>query len=305
MHADDQIRQEALAWAVQTGDPAFADWESFTAWLEAAPAHAEAYDAVAAAVADAAEALASVPEPANDQGERPARWWRSWKGGALQAAVAVAMLVGVWSISGSDQLYVTAPGEIELVELADGSTIALAGDSRIELTGDRSARLLQGQALFTVVHNEADPFVLIAGDDRLVDAGTIFDVKLGSEGLVLGVSEGAVVFNPQDQAVRVDAGNQLVSEAGVALQLGPVDLAQVGEWREGRLTFELASLDTVAQDLTRATGIVFSAAPGGRQNQTVSGSLLIAPVKAEPRMLEDLLDVRVRQIGDGWEIAER
>ena len=305
MHADDQIRHDALAWAVQTGDPAFAEWDDFIAWLEADPAHLAAYEAVAAAVTDAADALAAVPEPANDDGAEPAWWWHSWKRGIVPAALAVAALAGVWSVSGNQQLYETAPGETELVELADGSTITLAGGSRVELTGDRAARLLQGQALFTVVHNEADPFVLLAGNDRLVDAGTVFDVKLGAEGLVLGVSEGAVVFNPQGQDVRVDAGNQLVSVAGAAVELGAIDPSQVGEWRAGRLTFDLASLDVVAQDLTRATGIAFTVARASGQRHTVSGSLLIAPVENDPRVLEDLLDVRVRRTGEGWELAER
>ena len=40
MPHDDQIREQALAWAVRTGDPEFADWEGFTCWLEENPAHA-------------------------------------------------------------------------------------------------------------------------------------------------------------------------------------------------------------------------------------------------------------------------
>jgi len=303
MHDEDHIRAEALAWAVRTGDPAFADWETFTLWLEADPAHALAYDRVSVAVADAANALAAAPV-ANDDRPVPKRWWT---GGAVAAALAGVLMVSLWNGPQGSTIVATAPGETELIALDDGSTITLAGGTRIELTdgNDREARLLEGQALFTVVHDDSDPFVLLAGEDRLVDVGTIFDVKLGRAGIVLGVSEGAVVFNPDGQNEQVDAGEFLLRRAGSdELELGLIDPAQVGEWTDGRLTFDMANLDVVAEDLTRATGLAFTAVEG-RQGHTVSGSLLTAPVKDNPRVLEALLDVRVRRVGEGWEIAER
>lgn len=306
MHDEDSIRAAALAWAVRTGDPAFTDWDGFTTWLEADPAHVRAYDPIAAAVADAAQALAAAPV-ANDDLPAPSRWWRGWTGGAVAAALAGVLVFSLWNSSQGSTIVATAPGETELIALDDGSTIMLAGGTRIELPAgeQREARLLEGQALFTVVHDDSDPFVLLAGDDRLVDVGTIFDVKLDAGGIALGVSEGAVVFNPQGQDVQVDAGELLVRRAGSAeVELGLIDMAQVGEWTQGRLTFDMASLDEVAQDLTRATGISFIAVPG-RAGHTVSGSLLTAPVSRDPRALAGLLDVRVRQVGEGWEIRER
>lgn len=303
MHDEDHIRAEALAWAVRTGDPAFAEWDAFTLWLEADPAHALAYDRVAGAVADAADALAARPV-ANDDAPAPRRWWA---GGAVAAALAGVLMFSLWNGPQGSTIVTTAPGETELIALDDGSTITLAGGTRIELTdgNDREARLLEGQALFTVVHDDSDPFVLLAGEDRLVDVGTIFDVKLGRGGIVLGVSEGAVVFNPDGHNEQVDAGEFLLRRAGSDdVEMGQIDLAQVGEWTQGRLTFDMASLDVVAEDLTRATGLVFTAT-AGRTGRTVTGSLLTAPVKDNPRMLEALLDVRVRQVGEGWEIAER
>ena len=48
------MRDQAVMWAVAVNDPGFADWDGFTAWLEADAAHAEAYDhaVLAAAAAD-------------------------------------------------------------------------------------------------------------------------------------------------------------------------------------------------------------------------------------------------------------
>ncbi|MFC3099865.1 FecR family protein [Altererythrobacter lauratis] len=303
MQADEQIRDQALSWALRTGDPAFADWEAFTAWLEADPAHAAAYDAVAAAVADAAEVLAAAP--ANDDAPLLSVARRRWMGGAIAAALAVVALVGVLNRPGGAELYETAPGETQLIALADGSTIELAGGTVLEMpegTSTREAVLREGQALFTIVHNDADPFVLLAGADRLVDAGTVFDVKLGQSGLTLGVSEGAVIYNPAAANLRVDAGNGLVARPGRAPVVAALAPELVGEWREGRLTFDMAPLREVAEDLTRATGIAFTARPGGR-DQAISGSIVLAPVLADPRSLEGLLGVSLTRRGDGWEIA--
>ena len=64
-----ELREAALDWLVRTNDPEFDGWDEFTAWLEADPAHADAYRANADAYlaelerldAYAEQVLASVP----------------------------------------------------------------------------------------------------------------------------------------------------------------------------------------------------------------------------------------------------
>lgn len=302
---DDPIREEALTWAVRAGDLSFADWDGLTAWLEANPAHSAAYAAITAAVADAGQALQLAAN--DDAPAAPPRWTRRWLGGAVAAALVGALVFSLWGGPGGGERFETAPGETMLVTLDDGSTITLAGGTSLELPAgaDREARLLAGEALFTIVHNDADPFVLIAGEQRLVDAGTVFDVRLGQRGLTLAVAEGAVIYDPQGAGVMVRPGQLLTSGAGAGeIVLGTIAPEQVGEWQDGRLTFELAPLETVAEDLTRATGIAFTARAASA-DYAVSGSLLTGPVEADPRSLAALLNVAVRPVGGGWELAER
>jgi len=305
MPHDDKIREQAVAWAVRTGDPEFSDWESFTSWLEENPAHAEAYDHFAAAAADAAEDMPPVPDAANDEEPAPARVSRRWVGGAIAASLAVLALVGVWR-SGDDRYMVeTAPGELRSVALSDGSEISLSGGTRLELDSNapRFARLEEGQALFTIRHDDADPFILEVGEDTLVDAGTIFDVRRTASAMTVAVAEGAVIFNPSAQNVHLAPGDVLTSAVGSDdYTLGSVPLDRIGEWREGRVTFENASLAEIAAELARATGIAFRADPGGA-GQAVSGSILVAPLREDPRALGPLLGVVVRPAGDGWVIA--
>jgi transmembrane sensor len=301
MTRDERMEDEAIAWAVRTGDPAFADWDAFTAWLAADPAHAGAHDRVQAGLADVT-ALDLPPPAGNDDGEEePASpSWRRWL--ALAASVALVAVFGYAQWRGGSYSVETAPGEMRTVALADGSSVTLAGGTRLAVARSdaRSVRLEEGEALFSVRHNAAHPFVVRAGGQELVDAGTVFNVAHDGGEMVVAVAEGAVVVNPAGKSVRLGPGQQLaVADRTTAYRMGTIALQRVGEWREGRLTFDGAALSAVAADLTRATGLTFVAAPAVA-GRTVSGSVLVAPVKADPQGLGELFGVRVRRDGERW-----
>jgi len=308
MPHDDYIREQALDWAVRSADPAFTDWDAFTRWLGQDPAHARAYDEVALAVADAAEALAAAPPVANDDAppaandDAPATTRRRWLIGGLAASVALVAAL-TFALARHDRYTVeTAPGETRTVALSDGGSVALAGGTRLEFDrdDDRYARLERGQAVFTVRHDEARPFAVLAGEDRLVDAGTVFEVEYGAGGMQVAVSEGLVVFNPGKQDVRIEPGHML-TRRGDDYRLTAVSADQIGEWRQGRVAFDGAPLDLVAARLSRLTGIDFRAEAGA--GGTVSGSVLIAPLRKDPQSLGRLLGAQVRREGDHWTIA--
>lgn len=302
MPHDATIRDEALGWAVRAGDPEFAEWEAFMLWLEADPAHAAAYDEISAALADAAETVSLPQAPANDDASVAVPLVRRrWFVGGLAASLALVLGIGVWRATDSRYAVETAPGEFRTVALADGGSVELSGDTRLLLDADdpRFARLEGGQALFSIRHDEANPFAVAVGEDRLVDAGTVFDVRFEGGGMQVAVAEGLVVFNPATQNVLVRPGHMLRRRAGSQdYALSEISPAQVGEWREGRLTFEGAPLSHVAAELSRMTGSRFAAAPSGAR--TFSGSILIDPVRKDPRSLGALLGAQVRRQDGGW-----
>ncbi|MFC0686226.1 FecR family protein [Novosphingobium clariflavum] len=308
---DDAIRDQAARWAVLTGEPGFEDWEGFMQWLEADPAHARAYDAVSAAVAQAAELAAQAPEPvtpaANDDDtdhSAHAAPRRFWLGSAVAASLAVIGSLWVWHGSSRDLYTVeTAPGQMRSLDLENGTRVDLAGATviRLDRKDARYAELDTGQALFTVRHDAARPFHVEAGDATLVDLGTVFDVTREGAHLSVGVAEGAVGYNPKAENLRLAPGDRLVAEAG-AVTLDKVPASQVGEWREGRLTFDAAPLREVADRLSRATGIAFAARPGAEM--AISGSILVTPVRDDPQMIGALLGLDVRREGDRWMIGK-
>lgn len=302
MASDRTILDEATAWAVRTSEPAFDAWEDFTDWLEQAPEHAAAYDHVMAAVEDGRAILDALPanEIDAEAGRRP-RWIAS----AIAACLALVAVLWIWQIDGATTTYVTAPGEMRSIALSDGSTIVLAGDTELVVNQDREryARLERGRALFEIRHDGSSPFHLAVGEATLVDAGTVFDVNVLAREIGVGVSEGAVIYNPSQQNARVEPGQMLTfaTNSG-AYRIADLPIDQVGEWREGRLTFRDAPLADVATDLSRASGIDYRVS-GARSGQRISGSITIESLRSNPASLGPLLGLKVDRRDDAWILA--
>ena len=172
----------------------------------------------------------------------------------------------------------TAAGEHRTVRLADGSSIEINGASAIMLDKDRPrfARLESGEAMFHVVHNDRDPFVVEAGPARIVDLGTAFNVVRGERRTSVAVSEGVVLYNPHRDKVRVAAGQAIDTRDGDVTppNVRPVDIANVGGWRTGLLVYTDASLASVAEDLRRTAGMDVRVSPEAA-GQSFRGALIV------------------------------
>ena len=247
--------EQAVQWIVRTRDPAFDDWDAFTAWLEESPANARAYDALALADAEFADHLAAQPEKAE-----PAPAAQPTRRSALIFALAASVvgMIGYSALTtGPDPVtYQTAAGERRTLTLADGSRIDMNGSTRLIVEGERLARLERGEALFTVVHDEDDPFVVESRGARIVDVGTVFNVIRTDEALDLAVGEGEVIYNPDGEAVRLPAGTALhAADIANQVRVRETSRAAVGAWRQGRLVYDGATLELVAADLGRNLGM--------------------------------------------------
>lgn len=299
---EDKIGAEAIAWTIRTGEPDFAEWEVFAAWLEADPRHAARYYALQGD-ADELAALIPPPEPVRAAPRRLAR--RGWLAGAVAATLAGVVGVSVLQTRPDPFVVETAPGGRRTVTLADGSRIALNGGTRLTLDrGDqRYAVIDRGEALFTVRHDPARPFKVKVGADELIDVGTVFDVIRSDGKTWVGVAEGALIFNPRNEAVPLPAGRALSTSDGVAdVQVGDIATTSVGSWQRGQLDFAGAPLADVAAALSRATGVRFTVVPA-LAARTFRGTIALADLRQDPARLEPLLGVAMRRTPGGWEIA--
>lgn len=299
----DRMREQAVIWAVAVDDPGFADWDGFTAWLEADPAHAEAYDHAVLAAAAADDGL-RVSAPVIRTQPVPRRRVVQWLGGAVAASLVAVAGVQVFQERAQPYAVETGAGETRVIALADGSKMALNGGTRVMLdrADARRATLERGEALFTVVHDDSDPFVVHAGGAEIVDLGTVFNVVREPHETRVAVSEGVVAYNPRAENVRLSPGQTLVDADGV-VRIGRAELADIGGWRAGRLVYDGASLSTVAADLARATGTRVSVDPAIAP-RPFTGVIALPADRAEfVAGLGPLLDVEVRTGTQGATLA--
>lgn len=301
------IVEEAIGWTVRLRDASADEWRAFTDWLEADPAHAAAYDEVQQTDAVLGQ-LPPRPRPViagQPPVHAPVRSRRGWLvGGGLAAAVAGTIATVLVQAPAAYALE-TRPGETRSVQLADGSRIELNGGSRLVLdrNNERLATLERGEALFTVVHDEARPFEVRVGDDVLKDIGTVFAVLHEAGATEVAVSEGAVLYNPKGEAVRIDPGRKLSDAGGDQIVLAQVDPATVGGWRDRRLSYTGASLTRVASDLRRNLGVPVQVDPA-LEGRRFTG---LVQLDGRPELvferLSALLGVRAVRSSGGWTLT--
>lgn len=168
----------------------------------------------------------------------------------------------------------TKPGEMRVVELADGSSIQLSGGSRVEVTlgpDGREARLEAGEAYFDVTHDPSKPFTVRAGATDVRILGTAFDINLTRGQVSLAVYRGAVRF------AGASAGRQVV-KAGYRTRFhqGRIDTPvhfdpTQPDWRLGWLDTAGMKLGDLVEVLDRQSGPFIAPPPPALAGIAVSG----------------------------------
>ena len=90
-----------------------------------------------------------------------------------------------------------------VVELREGSSLELSKDF---LKGERRAKL-KGSGKFTVIHDEAHPFIIDVEGLEVYDIGTIFDIQTLEDTVKVIVYEGAVELRVNNQTLAMEAGD--------------------------------------------------------------------------------------------------
>ena len=263
----------ALQWlSVLHNAPGAADQQRFSRWLMADPAHAEAYaqaqvmwelseePAARLAAEDSVklDALLKVMDaPVSTLRHALPRW-----SATLAMAACLVMMVGVglgWQPQrwlddrGAD--YVSAPGQLKTVILADESQVTLDADSAIAVhfaNGERHVQLRRGAAFFQVTHT-GEPFVVDGGRGETRVLGTQFEVRLQPEGAQVTVLSGRVgVKAAADSPQQVLTAGQRVSyDQTHTTAPKPVDSESQLAWRQGWLNYYRTPLADVINDLSR------------------------------------------------------
>ncbi|HEY5794623.1 MAG TPA: FecR family protein [Bosea sp. (in: a-proteobacteria)] len=253
------IDDAAVAWFVRLHDEqaSTADRAAFADWLAGDPAHVEAWNELERIWGGlgAVGGAGRMTTPSAAVGRR-APHLRPWRRLAAAAVVLLA-LAGAWSLAPPGLLadHRTGIGERRTLDLADGSQVELGPESALDISfapGRRNARLVAGEAFFTVARDQARPFVVEAGGGRVEVLGTAFDVKIAADAVSVAVTKNAVAVSAAGGLpVRLGEG-QAVSfdERGVS-PARAADLDAIQAWRQDQLVFHDAPLDAVLAELRR------------------------------------------------------
>jgi transmembrane sensor len=155
---------------------------------------------------------------------------------------------------GQGQIYEARVGASRVVALADGSRVRLDTDSRIAVRFERARRevvLLQGRAFFDVVHDVGRPFVVAAGENRVTDLGTRFDVRVDGRKARVVLVSGALSVRGAGPAWTLRPGEQVVVGPGVSAAPARADVAAVTSWTTGRLIFRDTPLAEAVREMGR------------------------------------------------------
>lgn len=213
------------------------------------------------------------------------RWARRFAP-AFAAAAAVVLAATVWWRPASPEhasyatALATAVGELQRIELPDGSTVRVNTDTRLEIAysaSERRVRLTRGEAFFTVEKSHARPFFVEANGVAVRAVGTAFNVRLHTETVEVLVTEGRVrvadsahggslivarfAEHPAGEPPLLVAGERAVvaapSRAGearlpvAASLVAAPDLARILAWQERRLEFVAAPLAEIVAEFNR------------------------------------------------------
>jgi transmembrane sensor len=285
-------QQAALDWLSLLHDkPGSVDQLNFSRWLQSDPAHVEAYaqaqviwemsEGPAARLAAEDSAALNALLRAMDASPRT-HSVRRWSAGLAMAAsllLMVSMGAG-WQPSrwasdlGAD--YVSAPGQLRTVTLADQSEVTLDADSAIAVNfrnGERHVQLRRGAAFFHVSHT-GEPFVVDAMGGQTEVLGTRFEVRLEPDGAQVTVLSGRVGVKaaPGMQPRILGAGQRVAYDQSMTTDPQTVDPQTQLAWRQGWLNYYRTPLVDVIDDLSRyypGRIVVMNAALGEKR---ISGS---------------------------------
>jgi transmembrane sensor len=358
------VRRQAAKWwtLLREDEVSAAEREQFIGWLMCSPECVAAYldierlvralrthklrwpDTSAEQLILDANAAPPVPTELPRSGSLVRRLSRRWRSPALRwsAAAGVTLLLGI-GVLGSlwPHRYETSFGERRSILLSDGSRVTLDSASSISVEFSRhhrDVRLLAGEAMFQVNHDENRPFDVSSGHAVIRAIGTEFNVDSTRSMTVVTVLKGRVAViagsGAGNQAETQPAGRvaQIVAQIGgaagqdafrapaAALILSAAervvitsegarrpehvpDAASATSWIQQRFVFDHLPLSEVTEELNRYTRERIRIDSPELQRREVSGVIELDNPEAVLSFLSSVPDTTILEAADGTRVV--
>jgi transmembrane sensor len=249
--------EQALDWLILLENADDDCRARFAEWLAVSPANAEAFQQAqhcwqSSTLVTAAARLEQRRQPTPRRSRRIGR--------TLAIAASLLLLVGI--TLQSDLLlrlradHVTAVGQRQSLDLADGSRVLLNTGSAFSSQVDerqRVTQLLRGEAYFDVAKDSSRPFQVNAGPVRISVRGTAFSVRYLDDTAEVSVERGEIEVHARgnDTRIYLASGDSIrVGPDGVGNRIHGATASQLA-WVQGRLIFDDRPLHEVLDELRR------------------------------------------------------
>ncbi len=276
------------------------DMAAFERWLQADPAHMEAYTHRAMAWTITGQPIANAGIDGAATVSKP-----RWNLRRVAGIAAVLLLsVMVWPLFfPSTETFTTEVGEQRAIALDDGSTAYLNTNSTMKVSYSGSVRrvtLTSGEAFFDVAKDRNRHFEVLTDMGVVRVLGTRFNVKDGGNQVTVVVTEGRVqvlqdMVNPvleQNRAspVTLTAGEQIAFGAsGLVSNIQKVDTSRGMPWRRGVHDFYNTSLAAAVSEVNRYSKVKLIIGNDTLSTLKINGIFRIGDVETIARGFEEVL----------------
>jgi transmembrane sensor len=246
----DPLQSEAMDWLIllTSGRATVADARALRQWCAQSPEHAHAFEQ--------SKRLWQQLQPATERLQSPRHFGRrAFLGGAIAASAAFflirATVPGGFSGLGAD--YITEVGEQRRVDLADGVSLELNTQTRINqrdsADGRRQLVLLSGEV--EVQARTPATLNMQAGAGWLSASQARFNLRNTDQSVCVTCLDGALQVDVLGRSIRLEAGQQLTYDVQHVSAPQTVDTSAVVAWRQQVLVFNDATLSTVIDEINR------------------------------------------------------
>jgi transmembrane sensor len=241
---------------------------------------------------------------------------------------AALVLITAWLLWPQTSVYRTPVGGLETVPLPDGSIVTLNTESAIrvaETSQERRVTLERGEVFFEVAKDPKRPFVVEAGNKRVIAVGTQFSVwrEANDNNIQVVVTEGTVRLEGPAPLLTGHGTHPTVSgnaaprpgrsgeallpagtvahagDAGVLVQqASAIDTEQTLSWRHGILVFQDTALGSAVAQFNRYNVRQVLIDDPEVAALKVAGNFRATNVEAFVRLLEKGYPVRIQERGE-------
>ncbi|MGE3476754.1 MAG: FecR domain-containing protein [Rhodospirillaceae bacterium] len=323
------VPETAAEWMVRLNGPALSEAErkALSLWLSEDSARLKELEELRIVWQIAGRTVVSPDVTARltagmEQAARPARW--NTRRGAIAGALAVAASIcvaviaqradrsdAVTLVNGSNVQ--TAIGQIQHYTLPDTSSVTMAADSVVSVNfteGQREIALGRGELYLQIAHDQARPFMVMAGTHSVTVTGTQFNLDFDAVRNVLevAVTEGSVNVGlgagaDAQKIEKLKAGDVVLFEASGDMVRRRVTPKQAADWREGALHFDQTRLRDAIVEMNRYAAKPIVATDEKITTLTLTGRFEARDTASFIYALETVFGLKTVETPRAWEIS--